>query len=209
MKRKIILVLLFATCACSSTQVNQAIDEASKALESGSAPTSAEVGEGLKEALIKGISAGTSQVSQTDGYFRNLAIKIPFPPELKKMEQKLRQLGFGKEVDNFVMTMNRGAEDAAKEVKPIFAHVDFEKHMPHMISFWEFVLLDKEGYTTNVFDKHVNLPLKEEHFTIWLDAFEKTVHHLFAGEKAEMAIQRAQTIAYSFQTKMKQMGKLR
>ena len=120
MKHKIILVLLLATGACSSTQVNQAIDEASKTLESGSVPTSAEVGEGLKEALIKGISAGTSQVSQTDGYFKNLAIKIPFPPELKKVEQKLRQLGFGNEVDNFVMTMNRGAEDAAKEVKPIF-----------------------------------------------------------------------------------------
>lgn len=95
-----------------------------------------------------------------------------------------------------------------EEVKPVFAHVDFDKHMPHMIAFWEFVLLDKEGYTTNVFDKHVNLPLKEEHFTIWLNTFENTVHHLFTGEKAEMAIQRAQTIAYSFQTKLKQMGKL-
>lgn len=95
-----------------------------------------------------------------------------------------------------------------EEVKPIFAHVDFEKHMPHMIAFWEFVLLDKEGYTTNVFDKHVNLPLKAEHFAIWLKTFENTVHHLFEGEKANMAIQRAQTIAYSFETKMKQMGKL-
>jgi hemoglobin len=95
-----------------------------------------------------------------------------------------------------------------EEVKPIFAHVDFEKHMPHMIAFWEFVLLDKEGYTTNVFDKHVNLPLKPEHFAIWLNTFESTVHYLFEGEKANMAIQRAQTIAYSFETKMKQMGKL-
>jgi hemoglobin len=95
-----------------------------------------------------------------------------------------------------------------EDVKPIFANVDFEKHMPHMIAFWEFVLLDKEGYTTNVFDKHVNLPLKPEHFTIWLKTFENTVHSLFEGEKAQMAIQRAQTIAYSFETKMKQMGKL-
>ncbi len=95
-----------------------------------------------------------------------------------------------------------------EEVKPIFEHVDFEKHMPHMIAFWEFVLLDKEGYTTNVFDKHVNLPLKAEHFEIWLKTFESTVHYLFEGEKANMAIQRAQTIAYSFETKMKQMGKL-
>lgn len=95
-----------------------------------------------------------------------------------------------------------------EEIKPLFAHIDFEKHLPHMVAFWEFVLLDKEGYTTNVFDKHVNLPLSEQHFVIWLTTFENTVHGLFKGEKANMAIQRAQTIAYSFQSKLKQMGKL-
>lgn len=94
------------------------------------------------------------------------------------------------------------------EVKPIFAHVDFEKHMPHMIAFWEFVLLDKEGYTTNVFDKHVNLPLKAEYFTIWLSTFENTVTDLFSGENAQKAIFRAKTIAYSFESKLKQMGKI-
>lgn len=95
-----------------------------------------------------------------------------------------------------------------EEVKPVFIHVDFEKHMPHMIAFWEFVLLDKEGYTTNVFDKHVNLPLKENHFAIWLETFEKTINELFEGENAQKAIFRAKTIAFSFQTKLKQMGKL-
>jgi hemoglobin len=95
-----------------------------------------------------------------------------------------------------------------EEIKPVFEGIDVDKHMPHMIAFWEFVLLDKEGYTTNVFDKHVNLPLKETHFALWLDTFEKTVHSLFAGEKADMAIQRAQTIGYSFQQKLKHMGKL-
>lgn len=96
-----------------------------------------------------------------------------------------------------------------EEVKPVFEHVDFEKHMPHMIAFWEFVLLDKEGYTTNVFDKHVNLPLTENHFKIWLTIFESTVHHLFEGENAQKAILRAQTIGYSFEHKLKQMGKLK
>ena len=95
-----------------------------------------------------------------------------------------------------------------EEVKSIFAHVDFEKHMPHMIAFWEFVLLDKEGYTTNVFDKHVNLPLKAEHFAIWLNVFENTVNELFSGENAQKAIFRAKTIAFSFESKLKQMGKL-
>lgn len=94
------------------------------------------------------------------------------------------------------------------DIKPIFAHVDFDVHFPHMIAFWEFVLLDKAGYKTNVFDKHVNLPLKAEHFKTWLATFENTIHNLFKGETAEMAIQRANTIAYSFQNKLSQMGKL-
>src|SRR5690606_35735735 len=52
--------------------------------------------------------------------FKNPEIKIPFPPEVKKVEDRLRQIGLGGEVDKFVMTLNRGAEDAAKEAKPIF-----------------------------------------------------------------------------------------
>ena len=75
---------------------------------------------GLKEALIKGISNGSDIVSQLDGYFKNPEIKIPFPPDVKKVEDRLRQIGLGSEVDKFVMTLNRGAEDAAKEAKPIF-----------------------------------------------------------------------------------------
>lgn len=94
-----------------------------------------------------------------------------------------------------------------EEVKPLFADIDFEKHLPHMIAFWEFVLLDKEGYKTNVFDKHVHLPLTENLFTVWLATFENTTRLLFEGEIVEKAILRAQTIAFSFQHKLKQMGK--
>ncbi len=95
-----------------------------------------------------------------------------------------------------------------QDIKPIFEGLDFEHHMPRMVAFWEFVLLDKEGYTTNVFDKHVHLPLNSNHFVIWLSTFENTVNHLYEGEKANMAIQRAQSIAFSFEHKLKQMGKL-
>lgn len=95
-----------------------------------------------------------------------------------------------------------------ESIKPVFANTDFEAHMPHMIAFWSFVLLDEDGYKTNVFDKHVHLQIKEEHFGIWLSNFEKTINDLFEGEKAELAKQRAQTIAFTFQMKLKQMGKL-
>ncbi len=116
-----ILILGIAfVLGCSSAQINQALNDANKALGGDQPLTSAEVAEGLKEALIKGISKGSDQASQLDGYFKNPKIKIPFPPEVKKVEDKLRQLGLGSEVDKFVMTLNRGAEDAAKEAKPIF-----------------------------------------------------------------------------------------
>lgn len=118
--RNIILALSAMLGACTTAQINQTMGDVNKALGAEGPLTTAEVAEGLKEALIKGISTGSDLASQVDGYFMNPEIKIPFPPEVKKVEDKLRQIGLGNEVDKFVMTLNRGAEDAAKEAKPIF-----------------------------------------------------------------------------------------
>ena len=121
MKAKALVFVVLILCACTSAQINQTLGDINKTLEGGStAPTTAEVAEGLKEALIKGTSSGTDLLSQLDGYYKNPEIKIPFPPDVKKVEDKLRQIGLGNEVDRFIMTLNRGAEDAAKEAKPIF-----------------------------------------------------------------------------------------
>lgn len=98
-------------------QVN--LDKLKKTLSGGSL-SKEEVGEGLKEALTNGVSKGSDLVSQLDGYYKNPEIKIPFPPEVKQVETKLRQIGMGSEVDKFIESLNRGAEDAAKEAKPIF-----------------------------------------------------------------------------------------
>lgn len=117
---RICIAGLFVLCACTTAQLNQAISDANKMMGGEKPLTTEEVGSGLREALIKGISTGADQVSQVDGYFRNPQISIPFPPDAKKVEDKLRQIGLGNEVDKFVMTLNRGAEEAAKEAKPIF-----------------------------------------------------------------------------------------
>ena len=87
---------------------------------SGESMSTDEVAAGLKEALTNGASNGADLVSQLDGYYKNPEIKIPFPPEVKQVETRLRQIGLGSEVDKFVESLNRGAEDAAKEAKPIF-----------------------------------------------------------------------------------------
>lgn len=75
---------------------------------------------GIKEALSKGAVNGVKLTSVKDGYLGNAEIKIPFPQEAKNIEEKLRAIGLGNKVDELIVSLNRAAEDAAKEAQPIF-----------------------------------------------------------------------------------------
>jgi|SRR5215211_2130354 len=79
-----------------------------------------EIISGLKEALNVGSNNASKKLSNVDGFFKDQAIKILMPEEAKKVESKLRGIGMGKQVDNAILSMNRAAEDASKEVAPIF-----------------------------------------------------------------------------------------
>ena len=79
-----------------------------------------EISEGLKQALELGVKASVDKLAQTDGYFGNSLVKIPFPAESKEVAQSLRRIGLGSMVDKAVLSMNRGAEKAAKVAAPIF-----------------------------------------------------------------------------------------
>jgi hypothetical protein len=78
------------------------------------------VAAGLKEALTVGTQNAVKSVSLTDGFFKNPAIKVPLPEKVQKVEKPLRKLGLSKQVDEFVLTMNRAAEKAAPPAKDIF-----------------------------------------------------------------------------------------
>lgn len=82
--------------------------------------TNSEVIRGLKEALSVGTNNSTSLTSRLDGFYKNPEIFIPFPPKAMKVKEKVEALGMKKQVDEFVMTMNRAAETASKEAAPIF-----------------------------------------------------------------------------------------
>jgi len=83
-------------------------------------PSSSEMGVGIKQALEAGIARGADQLSAKDGFLGNPAVKILFPPEAQKIEKTLRSLGLGSLADNVITSLNRAAEDAAKDAKPIF-----------------------------------------------------------------------------------------
>lgn len=82
--------------------------------------TNTEVISGLKEALNVGTNNSTASASKTDGFYKNPLILIPFPAEAEKIKNTVVNLGMQKQVDDFVMTMNRAAEEASKEAAPVF-----------------------------------------------------------------------------------------
>ncbi len=83
-------------------------------------PTSLEIGTALKQALEQGTIKSTDQLSAVDGFFGNTAVKILLPPEAQKAEKTLRGMGMGKLCDDAILSLNRAAEDAAIQAKPIF-----------------------------------------------------------------------------------------
>jgi hypothetical protein len=89
--------------------------------------TENEAGEGIKEALGQGLAKAVLQLNKEDGFFKDAFYKVLMPPDAKKMENTLRNLGMGNMVDKAILQINRAAEDAAGHAKPIF--VDAIKRM--------------------------------------------------------------------------------
>jgi hypothetical protein len=78
------------------------------------------VASGLKEALQVGARNAVQSTSRLDGFQANDLIRIALPPELEKMSSGLRAIGFGSQVDELELTMNRAAEGAAGEATEVF-----------------------------------------------------------------------------------------
>ena len=88
------------------------------------------------------------------------------------------------------------------EVVPL----SLEHHIPVITDFWESVLLDGKGYRKNVMALHQDInrlsSIKKEHLDRWIKIFSETVDEFFEGSKANLAKQRAQSIATMMDIKM-------
>ena len=176
--KKLILISTLILGACTSAQISQTLSGVNQTMGGEQPLSTSEVGEGLKEALIKGISNGADLASQADGYFKNPEIMIPFPPEVKKVEDKLRQLGLGGKVDQFVLTLNRGAEDAAKEAKPIF--ISAIKQMT-IEDAWG-ILKGEQNAATNYLRRTTSAQLKEKFSPVIQTSLDKVSATKYYGD---------------------------
>jgi hemoglobin len=98
------------------------------------------------------------------------------------------------------------ADDLLGYIFNDIAKVNWEKHLPVMYDFWEGVIFFTGGYNGNPMITHRKLDqvakLTPDHFKRWIKLFTNTVDQHFAGEKAELAKQRAVSIATVMQIKI-------
>ena len=189
MKKLLYAFLLFPFF--SSCDVAQQVLNDSTSSTSGTLST-ADIVAGLKEALTVGTQNSTNKLSAVDGFFKDAAVKILMPPEAQKVESTLRGLGFGSVVDKAILSMNRGAEDAAKSATPIFVNAIKQMTITDALG----ILQGGDNAATNYFkdkttaqltqafrpviDKSLN---KTDATKYWSDVF--SVYNRFATNKVE------------------------
>ena len=115
-----VVVILLLTTSPVYAQIDKIFKGLTGAVGQQGELSDAKIGSGLKEALKVGTENTVNLTGKTDGYFLNEAIKILMPEKLQTLEKGLRMVGYGPQIDEFVLSMNRSAEQAAPHAKQIF-----------------------------------------------------------------------------------------
>ncbi|MEM6269896.1 MAG: DUF4197 domain-containing protein [Bacteroidota bacterium] len=112
-------MLTLSWLSCDTLQqIQKTVEESA----SGGTLSDTDIVSGLKQALEVGAGNAVKTLNKTDGFLKDPLVKIAFPPDAQRAADKLRDLGMSKLVDDFVTTLNRGAEKAAGQATPIFVN---------------------------------------------------------------------------------------
>jgi hypothetical protein len=121
--KRVLAIIVGALVACAAAAQMPGLDSIMKGI--GSLPKvpsagggvgrsdEATTGAGIKEALAVGTERAVRSLSGVNGYFGNEAVKILMPSSIQKVAEVARRVGFQKQVDEFILSMNRAAEAAA------------------------------------------------------------------------------------------------
>lgn len=115
-----ITCLLFSPHPCSAGIFDDLSGKILSSLRQQSSLDDNTIVEGLKEALATGTEKAVNEVARTDGYFGNPLIKILLPDKIRKAADFMGTIGYRKQVDEFVLSMNRAAEKAAPKAAGFF-----------------------------------------------------------------------------------------
>jgi hypothetical protein len=176
---KQILLILLAVNLAAASHSQSILDKAKKTLtKSNSNVSEEEAGLGVKEALSNGIGSAVSFLNKPDAFFKNDLYKVLLPPDAKKMEKTLRDIGMGKMADDAIEAINRGAEDAVGFAAPIF--VDAIKQMT-VTDALKLVTGGKNSIT-NFFREKTSAKLKAAFMPVIDKSLEKTNATKYYGD---------------------------
>lgn len=116
MKKIIALAFVVLLTGCAELQ------KVVKQLPTGGILSQEQIGNGLRQALDKGIQHQVSKLTAKDGFYRNELVKIILPKELQAVDKGLRKIGLSNLADEGLKAINRTAEDAVKTATPIFVN---------------------------------------------------------------------------------------
>lgn len=142
--------------------------------------SSVEIGGGLKQALELATSKSSDKLSAVDGFFGNAAIKILFPPQAQKAEKTLRKFGFNKLCDDVVLSLNRAAEDAAKQARPIFINAIRQMTLKDVSN----ILLGSQDAATQYFKRTTTIQLTTAFRPVIQNSLNKTGATKYYGDAA-------------------------
>jgi hypothetical protein len=162
---KKILVLAVAISLSSCAEMQQVINQFPQTQGIGGV----DIAGGLKEALNNGISKQVTKLTTTDGFYRNEAVKILLPEELRKVDAGLRRIGLSSLADEGLKVLNRAAEDAVKEATPIF--VDAVRNMTFMDA--KTILMGNESSATNYLQNSTSTALYGKFNPVIKNSFTK------------------------------------
>lgn len=143
---------------------------------------------GMKEALTKSSQAAVAMLAKQDGFLGNERVKIPLPESLHKVEGLMRGLGMGKYADELVTTMNRAAETAVVEAKPLL--VNAVKNLS--VQDAKGILGGGQDAATQYFKRSTSAALTEKFLPIVKKATQKVKladkYNEFAGKGAKFGL---------------------
>lgn len=168
MKLSYLFLFVFVAFSCNTAQVqtlDQLLGGAKKAFPLGNEET----GNGLKEALEIGVSKGADALARPDGYFKS-AYKILLPSEAQKVVNKLQSVpGFQNLEADLTERINRAAEDAATQAKPIFINAIRQLTFQDAIN----ILMGEKNAATQFLIRTTRTPLYDAFQPVINESLEK------------------------------------
>jgi hypothetical protein len=145
---------------------------------------------GLKDALLQGSARAVAQLAATDGFLGNDKVRIPLPDSMKRVERALRMIGRGKQADELVTSMNRAAEMAVAEAKPLLVNAVKEMSVRDA----KGILTGDDDAATQYFKRTTAEPLAQRFLPIVKRMTAKVElaqqYNLLAGQAAQWGLVR-------------------